>query len=144
MNEEIYFFRSIINYIDLNDFQDEQCQNILHSACKTNHFKLIKYFVKETNIDLNKKNDDGYTPLMIILKRNAHFSIKCSQMFLKQKRFDPYITDSNNKSYLQNIKHKTKQSFFEKALLKRKFEALNHDDYNDDCLLPINKKQKNE
>ena len=146
LNKKISFFRDISIDIDFNDFEDEQCQNLLHSACKFNNIDFIRFFVEETNIDLNKKNDDGHTPLMIVLRKSAHSSNTCVEMFLKQKRFDPSITDKYNKSYLQNIKHKTKQKFFEKSLLKRTFEKINqHDENNNnenDCLLPINKKQK--
>ena len=146
LDKKVSFFRLINSDIDFNDFQDEKGQNILHSVSKFNNIKFMKFFVKETNIDLNKKNNGGYTPLMIVLRRKSHISEQCIELFLNQKRFDPYITDKYNKSYLKTIKQNTRRKSFKKSLLKRTFEKFNQNDENNnnenDYLLPINKKQK--
>lgn len=59
-----------------------------HVACKNGHLKIVKYFIKERNVDPNIQKKNGLTLLMIACMRREPAITEC----LLMNKADPFIT----------------------------------------------------
>eukprot|EP00833_Pecoramyces_ruminatium_P002518 jgi/Orpsp1_1/1176550/evm.model.c7180000058050.1 len=92
------------NYEKLNNIMIENDKNYnikeykeiqpLHYACMEGNIDNIKYLIKSKNIEINERNNDGSTPLMVTIKNNKYDAFKL--LLELCNNIDVNIADYNN------------------------------------------------
>lgn len=108
--ENIYHKIIINNKIDVLDFLNNEYkepdilnntknnENILHYTAWSNNIDLMKKYIKTNHYNINQKNDEGITPLIISIHKNNIDIVN----FLLLSGADPNILDSKNKNAMHH------------------------------------------
>lgn len=116
LDEEFIKFLIKELYLDLNK-QDENGFNILHLACKSNNFKIIKIIlnikIRNYSIDVNLKDNKGNTPLHLLTLGFKKF--KNAWPIEKIKKIILIFMDNNLDTKIQNLKNEKIKDILNKS-----------------------------